>query len=221
MVYEEHILQICESFAGLSPGRSDVLRRALNKRRKRSKPFGVSFLNRPEAWGGRMKVFAMYGPRSGASMKMPLLQGAHSTAYGVEAYQSAWLKCYFPMEFMAAVLTHGKGFYHPLVYVLECDRMGIDLLPPSIQAPGPVIRQSMRVKRVLRKTGGIRVPISAIKGLSQQTLDRLMEQWDRSNFVSLSDFYHRVWPQEYELELLMRVGALDGFGLSRTAQFWQ
>ena len=48
-----------------------------------------------------------------------------------------------------------------------------------------------------------------------------MEQWDRSNFVSLSDFYHRVWPQEYELELLMRVGALDGFGLSRTAQFWQ
>ena len=53
---------------------------------------------------------------------------AHSTAYGVEAYQSAWLKRYFPAEFMAAVLTNGKGFYDPLVYVLECHRLGLKLL---------------------------------------------------------------------------------------------
>ena len=53
---------------------------------------------------------------------------AHSTAYGVEAYQSAWLKRYFPAEFMAAVLTNGKGFYDPLVYVLECHRLGVKLL---------------------------------------------------------------------------------------------
>src|SRR4029077_7932130 len=62
---------------------------------------------------------------------------AHSTAYGVEAYQSAWLKRNFPAEFMAAVLTNGKGFYSPLVYVLECHRLGIPLLPPSVNEPGP------------------------------------------------------------------------------------
>src|SRR3569832_444275 len=62
---------------------------------------------------------------------------AHSTAYGVEAYQSAWLKRYYPAEFMAAVLTNGKGFYHPIVYVLECHRLGIPLAPPSINSPGP------------------------------------------------------------------------------------
>ncbi len=63
---------------------------------------------------------------------------AHSTAYGVEAYQSAWLKRYYPAEFMAAVLTNGKGFYHPLVYILECHRLGIPLLPPGQStAPGP------------------------------------------------------------------------------------
>jgi DNA polymerase III alpha subunit len=61
---------------------------------------------------------------------------AHSTAYGVEAYQAAWLKRYYPAEFMAAVLTNGKGFYHPIVYVLECHRLGISL-PPSVNAPGP------------------------------------------------------------------------------------
>ena len=65
---------------------------------------------------------------------------AHSTAYGVEAYQSAWLKRYFPAEFMAAVLTNGKGFYHPLVYVLECHRLGLKLLPPSVNEPGPAFR---------------------------------------------------------------------------------
>ena len=47
---------------------------------------------------------------------------AHSTAYGVEAFQAAWLKCYHPAEFMAGVLTNGKGFYHPLVYVLAACR---------------------------------------------------------------------------------------------------
>src|SRR5439155_21131208 len=73
---------------------------------------------------------------------------AHSTAYGVEAYQSAWLKKYHPVEFMAGVLSNGKGFYHPLVYVLECHRLGISLLPPVVNQPGPMFSvegQSIRV----------------------------------------------------------------------------
>src|SRR2546423_12623986 len=73
---------------------------------------------------------------------------AHSTAYGVEAYQAAWLKRYYPAEFMAGVLTNGKGFYHPLVYVLECHRLRFELLPPSLNGtgtaffpPGKIIRR--------------------------------------------------------------------------------
>jgi DNA polymerase III alpha subunit len=65
---------------------------------------------------------------------------AHSTAYGVEAYQAAWLKRYYPAEFMAGVLTNGKGFYHPLVYVLECHRLGIEIMSPSVNQPGPHVR---------------------------------------------------------------------------------
>src|SRR5213078_2263324 len=72
---------------------------------------------------------------------------AHSTAYGVEAYQSAWLKRYYPAEFMAAVLTNGKGFYDPLVYVLECHRLGIPLLPPSVNEPGPHFTVTCRSRR--------------------------------------------------------------------------
>lgn len=137
VVYEEHILQICEAFAGLPPGRADVLRRALNKQKRkviaeiREEFYTAALLRghslaKPEEVWGLVTGFAGY-----AFCK------AHSTAYGVEAYQSAWLKRYFPAEFMAGVLTNGKGFYHPLVYVLECHRLGLKLLPPSVNEPGP------------------------------------------------------------------------------------
>jgi DNA polymerase III alpha subunit len=137
VVYEEHILQICEAFAGLSPGRADVLRRALNKQRRvvigeiqreffaSAKTRGHSPEKIDEVWG-LVAGFAGY-----AFCK------AHSTAYGVEAYQSAWLKRNYPAEFMAAVLTNGKGFYDPLVYVLESYRLGLKFLPPTINEPGP------------------------------------------------------------------------------------
>ena len=59
---------------------------------------------------------------------------AHSTAYGVEAYQGAWLKRYHPATFLACVLSNGKGFYSTLAYTLECRRLGIDFLPPDVNA---------------------------------------------------------------------------------------
>jgi len=137
VVYEEHILQICEAFAGLPPGRADVLRRALGKDRtdiideikiefvECARKRGLTEAKIAEVWD------LVVGFRGYAFCK------AHSTAYGVEAYQSAWLKRYYPAEFMAAVLTNGKGFYNPIVYILECHRLGIPLLPPSVNQPGP------------------------------------------------------------------------------------
>jgi DNA polymerase III alpha subunit/nucleotidyltransferase/DNA polymerase involved in DNA repair len=137
VVYEEHILQICEAFAGLPPGRADVLRRALGK----GKDELISEIELEFAACARRRgrtepeIAEVWGLVSG--FKGYAFCKAHSTAYGVEAYQSAWLKRYYPAEFMAAVLTNGKGFYDPLVYVLECHRLGIPLLPPSVNEPGP------------------------------------------------------------------------------------
>jgi DNA polymerase III alpha subunit len=137
VVYEEHILQLCEAFAGLSPGRADVLRRALNKQRRAvigeiRGEFFASALARGHSPEKTAEVWDLVTGFAGYAFCK-----AHSTAYGVEAYQAAWLKRYFPAEFMAAVLTNGKGFYDPLVYVLECHRLGIPLLPPSVNEPGP------------------------------------------------------------------------------------
>jgi DNA polymerase III alpha subunit/nucleotidyltransferase/DNA polymerase involved in DNA repair len=137
VVYEEHILQMCEAFAGLPPGRADVLRRALAKQ-KRSlieeirREFFAAAQARGHDNAKTTEVWSLVSGFAGYAFCK-----AHSTAYGVEAYQAAWLKRYHPAEFMAAVLTNGKGFYHPLVYVLECHRLGLRLLPPSVNDPGP------------------------------------------------------------------------------------
>jgi DNA polymerase III alpha subunit len=137
---------------------------------------------------------------------------AHSTAYGVEAYQAAWLKRYHPAEFMAGVLTNGKGFYHPLVYVLECHRLGLKLLPPSINEPGPAFVPRGQV---------IRVPLTRVKGLATRTADRLLAARERGPFTSIADFFQRVAPSGEEIETMIRAGAFDEFGETRTRQFWQ
>lgn len=212
VVYEEHILQICEAFAGLPPGRADVLRRALGKERwPEVEKIGVEF----SACATRLSRTA---DETAAVWKLICGFGgyafcrAHSTAYGVEAYQAAWLKHYHPAEFMAAVLSNGKGFYRPLVYILECHRLGIPLLPPDINDPGP----SFAVR-----DGKVRVPATRTKGLTQRTQERIAAERARAQFAGVEDFYHRVQPSTEELELLSRVGAFDCFGRSRTEQFWE
>ncbi|MEO6183470.1 MAG: DNA polymerase III subunit alpha, partial [Verrucomicrobiota bacterium] len=212
VIYEEQILQICEAFAGLPPGRADVLRRALGKEKEpliaeiRAEFFACARVRQRE----ETKIDEVWklvdGFRGYAFCK------AHSTAYGVEAYQSAWLKRYYPAETMAAILTNGKGFYHPLVYVLESHRLGVATLPPSINEARPGF---------CLVDGKIRVPISSIKGVSTQLVARQFQERKSGRFQSLRDFFQRVRPGLEEMELLIRIGAFDEFDLSRTQQFWE
>jgi DNA polymerase III alpha subunit/nucleotidyltransferase/DNA polymerase involved in DNA repair len=271
VVYEEHILQICEAFAGLNPGRADILRRALVKQNQPvveeiAAEFSASARARGHTREKIREVWELVTGFNGYAFCK-----AHSAAYGVEAYQAAWLKRYYPAEFMAAVLTHGKGFYPPLVYVLECHRLGIQLLPPSVNEPGPEFKvegertrlgccrsapsptgsatfavserhvQSHAQKVVgvtpstapgtgalpgptesFRIKGGvfIRVPLTRVKGLTTRTTDAMLEARQRSPFISMADFYHRVAPAGEELEAMVRAGAFDEFGETRTRQFW-
>jgi DNA-directed DNA polymerase III PolC len=212
VVYEEHILQIGEAFAGLPPGRADVLRRALNKQKRAviaeiREEFYTAALLRGHSLEKTEEVWGLVTGFAGYAFCK-----AHSTAYGVEAYQSAWLKRYFPAEFMAAVLTNGKGFYHPLVYVLENHRLGLKLLPPSVNEPGPAF---------VPHGNAIRVPVTRVKGLTHRTTEVLLQARARGEFTSLADFFHQVDPAAEELEAMIRAGAFDEFAETRTRQFWQ
>jgi DNA-directed DNA polymerase III PolC len=212
VVYEEHILQVCEAFAGLNPGRADVLRRALNKQKRAviaeiREEFFASATARGHAAAKIEEVWGLVAGFAGYAFCK-----AHSTAYGVEAYQSAWLKLHHPAEFMAAVLTHGKGFYDPLVDVLESYRLGLKFLPPSVNEPGPQFTTNGR---------DIRVPLTHAKGLTDRTAQRLVAERGRGPFTDQADFHRRVQPLPEEMEIIIRAGGLDEFGQPRTRQFWE
>jgi DNA-directed DNA polymerase III PolC len=212
VVYEEHILQISEAFAGLNPGCADVLRRALVKQNWRVvKEIEKEFADRARAHGHTdekiREVWELVAGFNGYAFCK-----AHSTAYGVEAYQAAWLKRYYPAEFMAGVLTNGKGFYHPIVYVLECHRLGLKFLPPSVNEPGPAF---------VPRGQTIRAPLTHVKGLTTRTVDAMLAARERGSFDSMANFFHRVALNSEELESMIRVGAFDEFGETRTRQFWQ
>ena len=140
---------------------------------------------------------------------------AHSTAYGVEAYAGAHLKRYFPAEFLAAILSNGKGFYSALAYTLVCRGRGIGFASPDTNA-------SRRGYFAEHDTLGarIRVPLAAIKDLTTSTLERWECEKDRRPFDSMQDFFVRVNPDVSEMQNLIRVGVFDSFGETRTAQIW-
>jgi error-prone DNA polymerase len=222
VAYEEHVLQICEVFAGWDAGRADILRRMLVKNR----------MVKVEAWREEFAAAARKKGRNEVEITVVwdlLMQfrgyafcRAHSTAYGLEAYEAAQLKRYHPAEFLASVLTHGKGFYSRLFYTIEARRLGILFAGPGVNGEADKFsvfsfpcsagrRENVEGKR-------IRVPLCMIKGLSDGLLGRIEEG---RPFVSLSDFWRRCSPASDEAMALLRAGAFDTFGASRTEQFWE
>lgn len=215
VAYEEHILQICEAFAGLNPGRADVLRRALVKQQ----------VDKIEEIHGEFIAASRVHDRTEEDIEKvwDLVAGfqgyafcrAHSTAYGVEAYQGAYLKRYHPVEFLASVLSNGKGFYSTLAYTLECRRLGMDFLSPDVNVSSPNFVPEQTARGVC-----IRVPLRQIKDLTKATLDRCELEHSKAPFQSMHEFYMRVGPTVQEMQNLIRVGAFDSFGEKRTAQMW-
>lgn len=219
VAYEEHVLQICEVFAGWDAGRADILRRMLVKDRMAD----------VETWRTEFAAAArMKGRKDGeiAAVWDLLMQfrgyafcRAHSTAYGLEAYEAAQLKRYWPAEFLASVLTHGEGFYSRLFYTIEARRLGIVFAGPDVNGG---VRRFVAVKKcgidAHAATQTIHVPLFMVKGFSEELLERIE---GARPFDSTADFWRRCAPGLEEAMALLRAGAFDRFGLSRTEQFWE
>jgi len=219
IAYEEHILQICEAFAGLDGGRADLLRRALVKQDVRKiDQVGEEFV-RAALQKGRTEEEIKTVWQLVSGFQGYAFCRAHSTAYGVEAYQGAYLKCYHAPEFLAAVLTNGKGFYSRLAYTLECRRLGMGFRLPCVNASRAGYWVEHRPYDPY--TACLRLPLSAAKDLTDAMLRRARTERERAAFASLADFVQRVSPSPAEMLTLIRAGAFDSFGDTRPRQFWQ
>jgi DNA polymerase III alpha subunit len=136
---------------------------------------------------------------------------AHSASFAMVSYRTAWLKTHYPAEFMAAVLSNRGGFYDTCAYVEEARRMGIGILPPHV---------NHSLDEFTAHDTLIRIGLSQVKGLQQNTIDSILENRLEKPYTSLIDFLSRTDIHEPGAVALIRCGALDGFKSSRPEMLW-
>ncbi len=211
MAYEEHILLVANGFANMPWGRADMLRRTLvkNKDRARIAAFGEEFRRYARKHGrGEDEIESVWKLLEDFAGYM--FNKAHSAAYAVEAFQGAWLKTRYPIEFLASVLTNRRGFYSTMLYVLEALRCGARFLPPDVRLSHP--------SRFLVRGDSVLLPLNQIKGLSQDLSDRIAA---RRPYADAGDFFRKIQPHRSEWMALLKTGALDTFEEPRGRLFWR
>ena len=213
IVYQEQVMQIVRELAGYSYGRSDLVRRAMSKKKAsvmEKEKNNFIYGNVEEGVEGcihrgiseevarkiydDMTDFAKYA-----------FNKSHAAAYAVVSYQTAYLKYYYPREFMAALLTSVMDFTGKITeYTLTCRQMGIEILPPDINEGEA---------RFTPSETGIRYGLAAIKSVGKPIIDAIVEERRAGGaFLSLKDFCSRMNGKAVNkraLESFIKAGALD------------
>lgn len=219
IVYQEQVMQIVRSLGGYTLGRSDLVRRAMSKKKtsvmekeRRNFVYG----NKEEGVPGcisngisedtankifdDMIDFAKYA-----------FNKSHAAAYAVVSYQTAWLKFYYPTEFMAALMTsviENPGKVSEYIYT--CRQMKISILPPDVNTG----EMGFSVQE-----GGIRYGLSAIKSVGKSFIAGLIEERKKNgSFLSIKDFIERMSGKDLNkriIENFIKSGAMDGLNGTR------
>ncbi|CAM4365684.1 DNA polymerase III subunit alpha [Paenibacillus typhae] len=210
IVYQEQIMQIASLMAGFSLGEADLLRRAVSKKKRETLDKERSHFVEGSLQQGYQEAdanavydmivrFADYGfPR------------AHAAAYGVLAFQTAYLKAHYPVQFMASMLTAVMGTHRKVAeYVLECRRTGIGVLPPDVNESGVLFTP---VPGGEGGGGHIRFGLAAVKNVGTLAVENIMAVRKERPFDSLLDFCRRVDLRvcnKRVIESLLQAGAFD------------
>ena len=209
IVYQEQVMQIASRLAGFSLGQADMLRRAMGKKKpeemaKQKKVFVAGAIDKgvdaklAEQIFDLMAVFAGYG-----------FNKSHSAAYGLISYQTAFLKCHYPAEFMAAVLTCEKDNTDNLTrYINETRQMGIEVLQPDVAESAADFSVVMHQGKQT-----IRFGLDAVKNVGSGAVEAIIEARGEHPFNSLFDFCERVDARRVNrrvVEALIKSGGLDG-----------
>ena len=219
IVYQEQVMQIVRDLGGYTLGRSDLVRRAMSKKKQavmEKERDNFIYGNEEEGVPGcvakgidenvakqiysDMMDFAKYA-----------FNKSHAACYAVIAYQTAYLKYYYPVEFMAALLTSVIDFPSKVSeYIVTCRNMGISILPPDINAGEAGFSVT---------DGGIRYALTAIKSVGHPVIEALVkEREERGEYKNLKDFITRVADKEVNkraVENFIKAGALDGLDGTR------
>ncbi len=215
MVYQEDVMKICHHFAGLDLDESDVLRRIMTGKKKSSAAFTrlreKYFENcRIRNYSDKLanEVWRQIESFSGYSFCK-----AHSASYAVESFQSLFLKAYYPLEFMVAVINNFGGFYRTEVYVHEA-RMSGGIIHP------PCVNKSIHLTTIYGKD--VFIGFIQIHQMERRTSNQLIHKRAQGgDFRNIADFLHRVEISGEQLDILIRIGAFRFTGQTKYELMWE
>jgi len=209
IVYQEQVMQIVQAIAGFSLGEADIIRRAMGKKKidlmkKYAEDFATRASKRGFSYENAKKLFELIEKFAGYGFNK-----SHSAAYAMITYQTAYLKTYYPTEFLSALLTYEADNTDKIAkYIEEAKSLGIEILPPNVN------KSNAQFTPIDNK---ILFGLSAIKGVGSKAIESIIKN---RPFKDLEDFILKVDTQKVNkkvLEQLIKSGAMDDFGLSRKA----
>ncbi|MEV8133907.1 DNA polymerase III subunit alpha [Microbacterium chocolatum] len=212
IIYQEQVMAIAQKVAGFSLGQADILRRAMGKKKKSEldKQYEGFSRGMKERGFGEAAIKALW------DILLPFsdyaFNKAHSAAYGLVSYWTAYLKAHYPAEYMAALLTSvGDSKDKMAVYLNECRRMGIKVLPPDVG-------QSIRFFAAVGDD--IRFGLGAVRNVGTNVVDGIVASRGDGGFASFHDFLAKVpvhVANKRTVESLIKAGAFDSLGSTRRA----
>ncbi|WP_375384659.1 DNA polymerase III subunit alpha [uncultured Microbacterium sp.] len=212
IIYQEQVMAIAQKVAGFTLGQADILRRAMGKKKK-------SELDKQyEGFEAGMHAngYSDAAVKTLWDILLPFsdyaFNKAHSAAYGLIAYWTAYLKAHYPAEYMAALLTSvGDAKDKLAVYLNECRRMGIKVLPPDV---------GESIKYFAAVSDDIRFGLGAVRNVGSNVVESIVEARADERFTSFHDFLDKVptnVANKRTVESLIKAGAFDSLGATRRA----
>lgn len=219
IVYQEQVIEIFRRLGGYSLGQADNMRRAISKKKEkiilaeqRAFVYGDEERGIPGAIAnGISEAAAQAIYKDILDFANYAFNKAHAVCYAKVAYDTAYLKCHYPKEYMAALLTSVlDNTTKAAGYIADCREMGIAILPPDINASGDVFTAQPE---------GIRFGLGAVKNIGRGLIRQMVAEREKDGkFTSLEDFAERLLDSDLNkraVENLIKCGAMDGLGLNR------
>ena len=214
MVYQEDVIKVCHYFAGLDLADADILRKAMSGKYRSKLAFDelVSkffFSARKEGHSEELitEVWRQISSFAGYSFSK-----AHSASFAVESYQSLYLKTYYPMEFMVAVLNNYGGFYSRWVYVNELQKTGASVHLPCVNHSDEVVNISGK---------DAYLGFIGVQGLEEKNIKKIPHERNANGaYLDLEDFVKRTNISLEQAIILIRLGALRFTGKDRKTLLW-
>ncbi len=215
VVFQDQVLEVAIALAGFSVGEAEGLRRAMS--RKRSHDALEAYRDRFVEGALRKGVDAetadlVYDKLVGFSgFGFPK---SHAAAFGLLAYQSAWLRHHYPAEFLCALLNaQPMGFYPPATLVRDGQRRGVETRPPDV---------NVSAAKCTVEEGAVRIGVDYVNGIGEEDAKAVVAERERGGpFRSVRELAQRTQLSEHGLETLIVAGACDCFGSPRRQLLWQ